>query len=67
MEQIQTVELTSKRWKLYQVLGGGAVGVGILVMINFDGDAAAFLAVALWFLGVSAYVIGRIGAWWYNR
>lgn len=65
---VQTIEQTGKRWKLHQALGGGAIFAGILLtwLTDDKGFVLDALIVTLLLGGVYAYVVGRVGAWWYN-
>ena len=71
---IHTIEATGKNWKLVQL--AGAVGI-ILGLVTCTGviqpDVAESTAhrwgVAsgwLWFVGLSLFIIGRVGAWWHH-
>ena len=67
--QTQTIELTSKRYKLAQLLGGTGVLLSVPVAcighVADDGPVTA-VSVASLFVGVSVYIYGRFGAWWNN-
>src|SRR5690349_5041831 len=60
---IQTIEATSKPFKLATVAGGIGIVLGFVFMANrSEGLAFIFLAG-----GLLAVVYGRVGAWWHNR
>ena len=76
----QTVELTSKRWKTWQLAGLLTMLLGTLLIVVMFAVAAgaglvtsnaalsvwfAFMGLAL-FTGMVLYLVGRIGAWWYH-
>src|SRR5256885_15542682 len=60
---IQTIEATSKPFKLATVLGSVSIIVGLIFVAN-DSAVGGFLFLLI---GLAAVVYGRMGAWWYNR
>jgi predicted Zn finger-like uncharacterized protein len=64
-----TIEQTGKTWKVVQLVGflSAAVGFGVLVsgqsQLPRGVLVVSFLA---GFFGLIAFLVGRIGAWWYH-
>lgn len=76
MNAPRQVELTAKKWKALQLLGGAVALIGSI------GWAAAFsrpgrpaapddlllnLLGGIVLAGVGAFLYGRVAAWWYHR
>ena len=73
--EIQTIQLTSKKWKAIQLIGAigaciGSISMGsavdfisindITIMNKLLMDSGIFLALT----GLTVFIVGRIGAWW---
>jgi hypothetical protein len=67
---VQTIELTSKRWKLLQ-LGGGLLLIFSLFLCfrgMSNNEPEGLIVPGLGgLLGLALLASGRIGAWWHNR
>jgi hypothetical protein len=67
--QPQLVEQTAKRFKAVQAIGAGAAiggGAGILIAARVDWPFLAGCSVIIASMGVLAYFIARVLAWWYH-
>jgi hypothetical protein len=64
---VQTIEATSKRWKLFQVLGVVGIVIGA-VTLGVSGGNGIAMTLGMLFLsgGIVLYFVGRVSAWWYN-
>lgn len=60
---IQTIEATSKPFKLATLLGSLSIILGFIFVAN-ESAAGGFVFLLI---GLAAVVYGRMGAWWYNR
>ena len=60
---IQTIELTSKRFKLASVISGAFFIFGLLFLASGSPGFVAFF----WTISILALIYARVGAWWYNR
>ncbi|QDT76016.1 hypothetical protein [Lacipirellula limnantheis] len=73
--EVLTIEATSKKWKLIQLIGGAGIVVAT-ISLAFDlrtavGDPTVnfplgWFTMGLLILSIPVYVIGRVGAWWYH-
>lgn len=68
-EQITTVQLTSKKWKKYKLIGTIMFFVGLILFWSgvAGGSGNSWIGGFMWFIGVILLLIGRFGAWWTNR
>jgi len=74
-EEVMTIEATSKRWKLIQLIGGAGI-VLATISLAFDLKAAVdspgvtfplgWFTMGLLVLSVPVWIFGRLGAWWYH-
>ncbi len=76
--RVQTIEQTSKEWKVLQFFGGLGLVIGftlLVIVFSSAGQASpdsawvgglGLLSIGLIFVGVIMYIVGRIGAWWNN-
>ena len=73
--EIQTIQLTSKKWKVIQLIGAigaciGSISMGSAVdfiSINNITTMNKFLLISgslLTISGLTVFIVGRIGAWW---
>ena len=62
-KQIQTIELTSKKWKGIQLTGIILILVGVIVFMATEGGGIGSLFLLV---GFGMYVYSRIGAWWHH-
>jgi hypothetical protein len=64
------IEQTGKAWKAIQLLGGlmAVVGFAVAVAVGTGRGSAAVLAVSILggVMGLIAFIVGRIGAWWFH-
>lgn len=64
-QPVQTVEMTSKKWKAMQLIGVlvSVVAGALWALIPFPGANAL-----AWFFfgGLAVWIIGRIMAWWHH-
>lgn len=73
--EIQTIQLTSKKWKAIQLIGAigaciGSIFIGsavdfisindITIMNKFLLTSGSFLVIS----GLTVFIVGRIGGWW---
>ena len=58
---VQTIELTGKKWKLAQLLGGIAAVWGFFAMIGGNNEAVFFFVA-----GIAIYIYARFGRWWHH-
>ena len=71
-EQVVTVQLTSKRWKLTKlaaslmIIGGGLMFIKNIQDGGFQNPYTG-LGFCLGFLGLIGLYVGRFGAWWTNK
>jgi len=64
---VQTVELTSKRYKGQQVAGVVALCFGLFIVLASGGNGAGAAIGGLLFVGGLVFWIGgRVGAWWHH-
>lgn len=63
---VQTIERTSKRWKLLQAASVLALLVGILLLFGSEADGVVALGGVLAGLGIGGYTYAKVGAWWEN-
>lgn len=63
--RVQTIERTSKIWKLLQLIGAVGIITGIAVLFIMPAgsslQASGFLMIIAGFL---TYIIARVAAWW---
>jgi hypothetical protein len=67
--QVQTIEATSKPWKLAQLIGALLMTLGIFLLCAGMGGSGAGMGVAGAFValpGLIIYLVARVGAWWYH-
>ena len=65
-EKIQTVELTSKKWKKLQAMGCLLPALGLLVTMPVLGSMFE-LGFVIIIAGVILLIYASLGAWWENR
>ena len=66
-DNVQTVELTGKRWKGIQLAGAVVLVIGAITCgIGGAGGSTGAVDAATWMfmLGIALFLIGRIGGWW---
>ena len=75
MDRLQTtsgpvvVELTSKRWKRVQLIGGALIIVGLLgsiIGVAAHSPVALYLSAAIDVAGILVIGYGSIMAWWHH-
>lgn len=59
---VQTIEQTSKQYKMGQLVGIGMILASVVACSQHEPYASAWLLV----LGFVVYVAARMGAWWNN-
>lgn len=67
--QVQTVERTGKAWKLVQLVGAGVsilATVWTVAKLSGSPEATAGPQMVGILLGLAAFIVGRIGAWWFH-
>lgn len=62
MARVVTIEQTSKRFKLLQVVAVFFLLGGVVACTGESPQGSAIM----WMIGVSLYIYSRIGAWWRN-
>jgi hypothetical protein len=63
--EVQTVELTSKRYKGQQLLGILGICIGFFIVLVSSGHAPGSLIGSLMLIGgLILWISGRVGAWW---
>lgn len=63
----QTVEQTSKKWKMLTLIGGILLVVGLPILIYSQaGMYSPYPAAIVAGLGLTMYLVARFGAWWYH-
>ena len=66
---VQTTQATSKIWKLIQLIGVLAIIVSVfLIMIGIDQEMPVQTVggVLVLLAGISGWIVGRLGAWWFH-
>lgn len=64
---VQTIEQTSKRWKLLQAASALALLLGILLVFGTEDDSGwGWVGAGLALLGIVGHFGARLGAWWEN-
>lgn len=67
IEPTQTVQLTSKKWKIPQLIGGALMLAAPLSLILAPKILGLFFLLPLLFVtGFLVWLIGRVGAWWFH-
>jgi hypothetical protein len=70
---VQTVELTSKRWKKLVLWGGGMMFLGPCVCIggmsNHDSSTGQMMLIGtiMPMVGLVLLIWGKVGAYWHNK
>jgi len=64
-QKIQTVQLTSKKWKSTKLISVLVIIVGLIILVS--GKNLIGVGIFLMFLGFIGLFVGKIGAWWTNR
>ena len=74
-EEVQTIEATGKRWKLFIMVGAVLIVVGMIVggasiaggfLNSFLQWAGLVTAIILFLVGFVLFIIGRIGKFWFH-
>lgn len=70
-KHIVTIQATSKKWKVLQLIGGflciiGIISCSMVISKNSPGDPDTS-GVFIFFIGFLLFFIGRLGAWWNNK
>jgi hypothetical protein len=66
---IQTVELTSKKYKRAMVVGGTATlfGLGVFIIASvLKNPFLGWIGIGLFVIGIIWYSIARTRAWWHH-
>lgn len=73
MAKTVTTQATGKKWKLIQLIGTGLIVWGIVGCMLIDDKSEEQVksketttACLLVFGGVTVFLFGRIGAWWFH-
>lgn len=71
-----TIQATGKKWKAMQALGGLALLTGVTVLImglamrdgsrELEDATVAAVGILVLLAGLPAYLLGRMGAWWFH-
>jgi hypothetical protein len=68
----QTIEATGKLWKAVQLLGAlSAIAGAVAMVVGFNqggagGENPAAIGILLLLAGLLAFLVGRIGGWWFH-
>lgn len=66
---VQTVELTAKRWKTLQAAGAVGLCLGLVIAgggMAAESPAAFLLSLLVLLPAIGVYTWGRVGAWWHH-
>lgn len=71
-EKIQTIELTSKRWKKVKLISWSVFIAGILIFLSGFGNNGfqnpiTGLGFSMAFFAFIGIIIGKFGDWWTNK
>jgi len=69
-EKIQTVETTSKKWKMVKLISVVLIILGFFMgfgNINTGNELSVWVGFNILFIGVVLLLIGKLGAWWTNK
>lgn len=71
-KKIQTIQLTSKRWKAIKVAAVILFIIGLIVVSqghahNNGQNATTGIGIFLIFISIIAFFVAKFGAWWHNR
>lgn len=62
---VQTIQLTSKKWKLLKMISVLLMGAGVFTCSTASGKPAQIdTAVYFWLGGFAVYLYAAFGAWW---
>ncbi|NUN94545.1 MAG: zinc-ribbon domain-containing protein [Candidatus Omnitrophica bacterium] len=67
--EVTPIELTGKKWKLFQAWGCGLICLALIVGIPMaaSGESAGEgLAILGTLLGFLFFLVGRLGGWWHH-
>jgi len=59
---VQTIEKTSKKWKLMMLAGAGLVLIGIPAFFSTQNTFSGLIV----FAGLILYIYARLAAWWHH-
>ncbi|KKM83851.1 hypothetical protein LCGC14_1305040 [marine sediment metagenome] len=62
-KDIQTIEVTGKKWKGIQLIGIILILIGVVVAIATEGGGVGIFFLSV---GFGMYAYSRIGAWWHH-
>ena len=67
-EAVRTIQQTSKKWKLLQLVGVVAIIVGVVSCASSmsDPDPNMSCTGISWLIGAPAIIVGKLGAWWHH-
>lgn len=61
-----TVEQTSKKFKLHQLIGFALMVIGIVAVAGGAGSGASAGGFLFFVVGLLWYILARVGAWWHH-
>lgn len=63
IKTITTIQLTSKKWKIWKLISVVLIIVGFISL----GKGSKELGTALLFIGFLSFIVSKFGSWWTNR
>lgn len=73
IRRVQTIEQTSKKWKLIQAIGVAGIILGACLFFGAMIPETpgwrmvlAYAGIGVGVLSFPVYLVGRIGGWWYH-
>lgn len=69
-QNVQTVQLTTKKWKIMKLVSAGFLLIGAILFIlgiSLDLPGVGIDGMLLLIIGIILLIVVKFGAWWTNR